>query len=35
MKPLDFNEVRTFVNENIVDFHQRRIRTLVNNRIED
>lgn len=28
MKPLDLTEVRDFVNENIVDFHQRRIKTL-------
>lgn len=28
MKPLDLTEVRDFVNDNIVDFHQRRIKTL-------
>ena len=28
MKPLDLTEVRDFVNENIVDFHERRIKTL-------
>lgn len=28
MNSLDLNEVRTYVNENIVEFHQRRIRSL-------
>lgn len=28
MNPLDLSEVRNFVNDNIVDFHERRIRTL-------
>ena len=28
MKPLSFNEVNKFVNENIVDFHKKRINSL-------
>lgn len=28
MKPLDLDEVRGYVNENIVDFHRRKIKSL-------
>lgn len=28
MKPLDLQEVQEFVNENIIDFHQRKIKSL-------
>jgi len=34
MNPLDLDEVREYVNENIVDFHQRRIKSLEELRLE-
>ncbi|HKZ79709.1 MAG TPA: PmeII family type II restriction endonuclease [Pyrinomonadaceae bacterium] len=34
MKPLNLDEVREYVNENIVDFHQRKIKSLEELRLE-
>ena len=34
MKPLNLDQVRGYVNENIVDFHQRRIRSLEELKVE-
>ena len=34
MNPLNLNEVREYVNENIVDFHQRRIKSLEELKLE-
>jgi hypothetical protein len=34
MNPLNLDEVREYVNENVVDFHQRRIRSLEELRLE-
>jgi hypothetical protein len=34
MKPLNLNDVRDYVNENIVDFHQRRLKSLEELRLE-
>jgi len=34
MKSLDLDEVREYVNENVVDFHQRKIKSLEGLRLE-
>ena len=35
MNPLDLGQVREYVNENVVDFHQWRIRLLENLKLKD
>ena len=35
MESLDFDQVREYVNENVVDFHQWRIRLLENLKLRD
>ena len=34
MNPLSLDEVREYVNENIVDFHQRKVKSLEELRLE-